>query len=139
MNLIHGKDVIGEIDNVPIFCGTDCTFTEQKEVIPASTVTSNGWQEFRLRKRSWSFDVGGFTKIDSTDGQVSYFDLITSAAAVNLDNVTIVFTDEDGNMIEVAGSMYKPETSISGPVDESAAASVRFIGFGEYTLTRTGS
>src|SRR5689334_22981153 len=100
MLLISGKDVIGEIDGVPIFCGTDCTLSEEKEVIAASTVTSLGWKEFRLRKRSWSFEVTGLTKIDSTDGQVSYFDLITSTAAVNLDNVTVLFTDPDGTAVE---------------------------------------
>lgn len=136
MLLINGKDVIGEIDGVPIFCGIDCTFSEEKEVIPASTITSVGWKEFRLRKRSWSFEVTGLTKINSTDGQVSYFDLITSTAAVNLDNVTVLFTDQDGNTVEITGSMYKPETSITGPVDESAKANVQFIGFGAYTLTR---
>lgn len=135
MLLIHGKDVVGSIDDVPIFCGTDCTFSEEKEVIPASTVTSNGWKEFRLRKRSWTFEVTGLTKIDSTDGQWSYFDLITSAEAVNLDNVAISFTDGDGNTQIVEGSMYKPETGITGPVDESSKANVQFVGFGEYTLT----
>jgi hypothetical protein len=136
MLVINGKDVIGEIDGVPIFCGTDCSFLEEKEVIHASTVTSNGWTEFRLRKRSWKFDVTGLTKIDSSDGQVSYFDLITSTEAVALDNVTITFTDGDGNAVEITGSMYKPESSITGPVDQSAKANVQFIGFGEYILTR---
>ena len=136
MLVISGKDVIGEIDGVPIFCGTDCSLSEEKEVIPASTITSNGWKEFRLRKRSWSFEVTGLTKIDSSDGQVSYFDLITSTAAVNLDNVTVVFTDPDSNIVEVTGSMYKPETSITGPSGESVKANVQFIGFGAYTLTR---
>jgi len=135
MLLIHGKDVTGSIDDVVIFCGTDCTFTEEKEVIPASTVTSGGWKEFRLRKRSWTFDVTGLIKIDSTDGQVSYFDLITSTEAVNLDNVSVSFTDGDGNTVILQGSMYKPETSISNPVDESSKATVRFIGFGAYSLT----
>ncbi len=136
MLVINGKDVIGEIDGVPIFCGIDCSFLEEKEVIPASTVTSNGWKEFRLRKRSWKFEVIGLTKIDSSDGQVSYFDLITSTEAVALDNVTVLFTDGDGNAVEITGSMYKPETAITGPVDQSAKANVQFIGFGAYTLTR---
>ena len=139
MFLIHGKDVVGEIDGVPIFCGTDCTFSEEKEVIPASTITSNGWKEFRLRKRSWKFDVEGLTKIDSTDGQVSYFDLITSTAAVQLDNVAVSFSDVDGNTVTLEGSMYKPETSISGPVDDNAKATVQFIGFGRYLLNGTSS
>ena len=135
MLLIHGKDVIGEIDGVPIFCGIDCTLSEEKEVIPASTVTSNGWKEFRIRKRSWSFEVSGLTKIDSTDGQVSYFDLITSSEAVNLDNITVSFTDGDGNDVTLTGSMYKPETAISGPVDKRSVANVQFIGFGAYSLS----
>lgn len=134
MFLISGKDVIGSIDDVPIFCGTDCTFSEEKEVIPASTITSNGWKEFRLRKRSWSFQVSGLTKIDSTDGQVSYFDLLTSAEAVNLDNVSISFTDGTTTRL-LEGSMYKPETGITGPVNGNATANVQFVGFGAYTLT----
>jgi hypothetical protein len=134
MFLIHGKDVTGSIDDVVIFCGTDCTFSEEKEVIPASTVTSNGWKEFRLRKRSWTFEIAGLTKIDSTDAQVSYFDLITSTEAVNLDNVSISFFDGTTTRF-LEGSMYKPETSISNPVNEGAKASVQFIGFGAYTLT----
>jgi len=134
MLLISGKDVVGSIDDVVIFCGTDCTFSEEKEVIPASTVTSNGWKEFRLRKRSWAFEVGGLTKIDSSDGQVSYFDLITSTEAVNLDNGSISFSDGTTTRI-IQGSMYKPETGISGPVDDNAKANAKFIGFGAYTLT----
>lgn len=135
MQVINGKDVIVAIYDVPVFCGKDCTFAEEKELIPASTVTSGVWKEYRPRKRSWSMNVSGLTKIDATDGQVSYFDLIDDASAMVAQNLSITFTDADANIKTVEGVGYMQNTSITGPANGFAEASVSIVGDGLYTVT----
>ncbi len=135
MFVINGKDVIVAIDDVPVFCGKDCTFSEEKELIKASTVTSGVWKEYRLRKRSWGLEESGLTKIDSTDGQVSYFDLINDASALTLQNITVLFTDPDLNTKTVTGTGYMQRTGITGPATGFADASISIIGDGLYTVT----
>ncbi len=139
MFVINGIDVIVAIDDVPIFCGKDCTFSEEKEVIKASTVTSGIWKENRLRKRSWAIDVTGLTKINSTDGQVSYFDLIDEDSAMVAQNLSITFTDADGNIITVAGIGIMKTTQITGPATGFAEATLTIIGDGHYTVTMTAT
>jgi hypothetical protein len=134
MTPVHGKDVIAFIGDVPIFCGKDCVFTEEKEVIEASTVTSGEFKEFRLRKRSWQMDVTGLTKIDNSDGQVSYFDLISSSAAMELQSVSIGYTDANGNAIMISGSAHILNSGIGSPKNEFAGSSVIFIGNGNYDV-----
>jgi hypothetical protein len=134
MSFVHGRLVIAYLDN-PILCGTDAVFSEEKEMIPASTVTSNGWQEYRPRKRSWKIDVTGFTKVDNTDGQEDYFDMIGSGT-MDAKSITLVFTDEEGNSITIEGpEAYISDSSISGNVNEFANASLTFLGNGAYDLT----
>ena len=135
MQVINGKDVIVAIDDMPVFCGKDCTFAEEKELIKASTVTSGVWKEYRPRKRSWSLDVTGLTKIDATDGQVSYFDLIDDASAMVAQNITIMFTDADANTKTVTGVGIMKSTGITGPATGFAEATVSIIGDGLYTVT----
>lgn len=135
MFVINGKDVIVAIDGAPILCGKDCAFSEEKELIKASTVTSGVWKEFRLRKRSWAMQVNGLTKIDSTDGQVSYFDLIDSTTAMIAQNLTITFTDPESNFKIVTGTGYIQKTSITGPAVGFAESSISIVGDGLYTVT----
>ncbi len=135
MFVINGIDVIVAIDDVPVFCGKDCTFSEEKETIKASTVTSGVWKEFRLRKRSWAMEVTGLTKINSSDGQVSYFDLIDDVSAMVSQNLSITFTDPDAAVKTVAGVGIMQKTQINGPAAGFAGASLTIIGDGIYTVT----
>ncbi len=134
MFVINGKDVLVIRDTIPIFCGKDCTFSEEKEMIKASTVTSGVWKEYRLRKRSWSMTVTGLTKIDNTDGQEDYFSLIGDALSMTLQPLSILFTDPEGNIISVLGSGYIQASQITGPAKGFAEASLTIIGDGLYTV-----
>ncbi len=134
MFVINGKDVIVFIGDLPIFCGKDCTFSEDKEIIPASTVTSGVWKEFRLRKRSWAVQVNGLTKINNTDGQQDYFDLIGSTA-LDVKDVRITFTDLDSNIKTIEGNGYIEKSSITGPATAFAEPSLLIAGDGLYTVT----
>lgn len=143
MTPIHGTGVVGSItkgeDIIPIFCAEDCTFSQEKEVIEASTVTSGVWKENRLRKRSWAFDISGITKINNDDGQESYFDLILSGVSMAAQTITIDFTDDDGNNVSISGTMYLQKDSITGPAADWAIASASFIGTGAYVLSNDSS
>lgn len=140
MQSIHGKDVIGFFNDVPVFCGKDCSFSEEKELIEASTNRSDHttvtgpFKEFRLRKQSWSMEVTGLTKIDSTDGQTSYFDLITSGVAMDEGAVSISFTDDAGTVVTVSGPAYISGSSINSPKNDFANASVTFVCNGPYEI-----
>lgn len=140
---INGTNVIAylTIDDelVPIFCATDCTFSEEKDVKGAATLTSGEWRESRLRRRSWKFDISGIIKINNDDGQVSYFFLILDSNAMSPWALTISFTDPDGNTVSISGTVYIQQSSITGPASDFANASATFIGTGAYVLSLDSS
>lgn len=135
MTNIHGRLTIAYLTGSPIFCGTDSLFSTETEAIEATTMTSNGWKEYRPRKVAWSLQVSGLTKIDSSDGQIDYFSLI-STGALNPQDVTIDFEDEEGNIRTIEGvSSYISDSNITGDADANCIASVTFLGDGPYSLT----
>jgi hypothetical protein len=134
MTVIEGNNVIGFINDIPVFCGKDCVFSENKDSVEA-TGSVGKWKYNALQKRSWSIEITGLTKINSSDGQMDYFSMITDPFATDFHVVTVTFDDIDGNTVSITGTMFLPKSSINGPVKEFAGASVSFIGTGAYSLS----
>lgn len=143
MIAIKGNDIIVEIQvdgtYLPVFCGIDCTFNHTTEMIEVSTVTSGVWKEFRPRSMQWSMDCAGLSKIDNTDGQIAYAYLIDPSVMMTALNVRMTFTDFDGNIFQITGQAYIPNSSISGPVDRFNQSAVTFQGTGPFSTDQESS
>lgn len=116
----------------PLFCGTDCTFKEEHEMIEASTITSGGAKEWRPRMLSWSIDVSGLSKVNNTDGQIAYFYLLLPSVRMEAQTIKIKFTDINNNSTEINGTAYIQSSSITGPASSFSNAQATFIGTGPY-------
>ena len=119
----------------PLFCGTDCTYKEEKEQVEASTITSGSFKEWRLRMISWSLDVSGLTKIDNVDGQIAYFYLLQTSVRMEIQTIQVVFTDDAGTQVQINGQAYILNSSITGPADNFSEASCTFLGTSGFDLT----
>lgn len=141
MTIIKGSDVLGIVNDIPIFCGLNLTFTEDKDAVERSGRFGGSglWTYSALVKRGCSVEITGLTKIDPTDGQEDYFTMISDPFTYGYQTITLSFTDQEGNNISIAGIMFLKNSSITGPAAGFAAASVTFIGTGEYILSTDGS
>ena len=141
MTTIKGSDVLGIVNGIPIFCGLNLTFSEDKDTVERSGPFGGPglWTYNALVKRGWSVEITGLTKIDNTDGQEDYFTMISDPFAYGYQVITLSFTDQEGNNISIAGVMFLQKSSITGPATGFANASVTFIGTGEYILSTDGS
>src|SRR5262252_6084492 len=117
-----------------LFCADSCVFKETKEMIEASTITSNIFKEFRPRKMSWTFDVAGITKIDNSDGQIAYLYLIDPSNAMQAQTIRATFKDYEGHSQQLGGIAFIQSSSLSAPVTDWAEASISFIGTGPYNI-----
>ncbi len=141
MTIIKGSDVLGIVNNIPIFCGLGLTFTEQKDSVERSGPFGGPglWTYSALVKRGWTVEINGLTKIDPSDGQEDYFTMISDPFAYSFQVITLSFTDQEGNNVSLTGVMFLQRSSISGPAVGFAGATVLFQGTGEYTMSTDGS
>lgn len=114
----------------PVFCADDCVFKEQTEIVEASTITSSIFKEWRPRMKQWSFDVSGLTKIDNTDGPLSYFWLLGASIAMTPQTIRATYIDKEGHTYQIGGTCYIQTSSINSAITDWSEASVTFIGTG---------
>lgn len=139
MTVIKGSDVLGIVNGIPIFCGLNLTFTENKDTVERTPDAAGLWIYTALVKREWSVEITGLTKIANTDGQEDYFTMISDPFAYSYQTITLSFTDQEGNNVSLTGVMFLQGSSITGPAVGFANAGVKFIGTGEYVLSTEGS
>lgn len=140
MEPIHGRDVLLSImidtEFYPVLCGVDMTFNCSQEVLLATSVDTGNFRKKRLRGLSdWNVSLSGLTKIDNTDGQVSFFYLLQQNIRGSEQMIQMMFTDADGNIQVLEGVVLIPNLSISGNVNSFADASVEFEGSGAFEIT----
>jgi hypothetical protein len=137
MTTILGNNVHVFLDSTEVFCAKDCALTESKDSVEmAGGFTLPGrWTYNRLQRRSWKVDCSGLSKINSSEGTLDYFSIVDDPFATDFHTLEITFDDPDGNNVTFTGTVFIPKSSITGPVKESAGASVSFIGTGRYLLS----
>lgn len=139
MEPIHGKDTLLSIkidaEFYPVLCAVDMTFSCSQETILATTVDTGIWRRKRLRNLSeWNVSISGLTKIDNTDGQVSFFYLLQQNIRGSEQIIQIMFTDADGNIQVLEGTVIIPSLSINANVNSFDDANIVFEGAGEVTI-----
>lgn len=135
MEPIHGRDILLSIkvgdEFFPVLCAIDMTFNCSQEVLLATSVDTGIWRRKRLRGLSeWSVQMSGLSKINNTDGQVSFFWLLQENIRGSEQIIQIMFEDADGNTQVLEGVVIIPQLSINGNVGSFADANVSFEGTG---------
>jgi predicted secreted protein len=140
MEPIHGKDVLLSIkigdDFFPVLCAVDMTFNCSQQVLLATSVDTGNWRAKRLRGLSeWNVTVSGLSKINNTDGQVSFFYLLQQNIRGSEQMIQIMFSDSDNNVQVLEGVVLIPDLSINGNVNSFADASIVMEGTGAVEIT----
>lgn len=136
---IWGYDVIVSLKVVdtyyPVFCATDMEFRMKQDVVLATSASTGSYRQKRLRGLcEWSVTTSGLTKIDNSDGQISFFYLLQESIRGSQLDIKIDFTDEDSNEQSLSGAVIIPDLSINGPASDWSNASVTFEGTGAISM-----
>jgi len=135
--LIQGKNVhvykfIG-VTPFEIVCGTDVVVNIEQELIGATTPDSGGFKETRPRIIGMTCNVSGITTSDN-DGDLSYFHFIDTTNIRAVQDLQIVYTDNNGSNRTIRANFYIENTNISGPADGSSAYELNFRAWGDYAV-----
>lgn len=137
MEPIHGKDCLLSIkidgEFYPVLCAVDLTLSVSRGTVESTSPASGNWRTYRLQRlNSWNVSLSGLTKVDNTDGQISWFYLLQSGDAPL--EIQLIFEDRDGSAQSLTGSAIIPNQSITANVNDFAATTLEFQGTGDYDL-----
>lgn len=133
--LIQGKNVhvykyIGA-SPFEIVCGTDVIFEINQETIGVTTPDSGTNRELTSRLKGFSCVISGATTSDN-DGNLSVFHFPASGVIEDVQDIEVVYTDNNGNNRSLRANFIIEALSITGSADEASTYEIRMIGTGEY-------
>lgn len=135
MKVLTGKQgvVSIRIDGVfvPVFCATDFSYQYDHEEILTTSRNSGTSVDRETRLHDWSITVSGLTKVDNSDGQISFFWLLTQSIRGTKQTIRIRYTDADGNVKNITGTVLIKQGQIASAVSGFSVASQTFPGCGE--------
>src|SRR6187455_2445914 len=113
--LIQGKNVhvfkYVESSPLEIVCGTDVVFELQKELIGATTPDSGKFKEVRPRLKEFFVNISGASTSEN-DGDVSVFYLLHEDQVDDVQDLEIVYTNNEGNDVSIRGNFFIETLSI---------------------------
>jgi len=134
--LIQGKNVhvFKYLDASPfeIVCGTDVVVEISQELIGATTPDSGKFKEIRPRMIEMACTISGVTTSDN-DGDLSYFHFLDVDVLSGVQDLEIVYTDNNGNDRSIRANFYIETTSVTGPADSLSGYEIR--SWGEYAVS----
>ena len=117
-----------------IVCGTDVVFELQKELIGATTPDSGKFKEVRPRLKEFFVNISGASTSEN-DGDVSVFYLLHEDQVDDVQDLEIVYTNNEGSDVSIRGNFFIETLSINGPADGSCTYDIRLRSWGDYTST----
>jgi predicted secreted protein len=136
--LIQGKNVhvfkYIEAQMFEIVCGTDVVFELQKELIGATTPDSGKFKEVRPRLKEFFVNISGASTSEN-DGDVSVFYLLHEDQVDDVQDLEIVYTNNEGNDVSIRGNFFIETLSIAGPAEGNSTYDIRLRSWGDYTST----
>jgi hypothetical protein len=81
--------------------------------------------------------LNGLTKIDNTDGQISYFYLLQENVRGTEQTIQIIFEDTDGNIQVIEGTVLIPDITFNSSVGSFSDVNVTFEGSGRFTIEQS--
>ncbi len=136
--LIQGRNVhvfkYIDAEMFEIVCGTDVVFELQKELIGATTPDSGKFKEVRPRLKEFFVSISGLSTSEN-DGDVSVFYLLHEDQVDDVQDLEIVYTNNNGTDVSIRGNFFIETLNINGPADGSSGYEVRLRSWGDYTST----
>jgi predicted secreted protein len=136
--LIQGSNVhiFKYIDAAPfeIVCGTNVVFEATQELIGATTPESGRYTEVRPRMRSATCVISGATTSDN-DGDLSVFHFLDEDIFGSVQDLEIVFTDNNGNDRSIRGDFYMERLPITGPAGEASTYDINLKSSGSWAVS----
>jgi len=137
-HLIQGKNVhvFKYLDASPfeIVCGTDVVVEISQELIGATTPDSGKFKEIRPRMIEMACTISGVTTSDN-DGDLSYFHFLDVDVLSGVQDLEIVYTDNNGSDRSIRANFYIETTSVTGPADSLSGYEIRLRSWGEYAVS----
>src|SRR5688572_19218496 len=117
------------IDAAPfeIVCAENIIYERQREMIGATTPDSGKHSEVRPRLQSHFITVTGATTSDN-DGNLSIFHFMDDTVEDEVQDLEIIFTDNDGNEVSLRGNFYIESVKHDSPAGDSATFEIKFRG-----------
>ncbi len=139
MEPIHGKDCLFSIqvgnDYLPLLCATEFELTVRQDVLLATTVGTGAWRRKKLRQLSeWAVSLSGLSKVDNSDGEVSWFYILKQQIRGTVQNIQMIFEDNLGNTQVLIGSVVIPEMVFNAAVTDFGAADIEMEGDGAFEI-----
>lgn len=136
--LIQGNNVhiFKYIDAAPfeVVCATDVVFELNQELIGATTPDSGRFKEVRPRLKEFFVTISG-ASTSHNDGDISVFYLLSEDHVQEVQDLEIIYTNNEGSDVSVRGSFFIETLNISGPAGASSLYEIRLRSWGEYTST----
>ena len=137
-HLIQGRNVhvFKYIDSemFEIVCGEDVVFELQKELIGATTPDSGKFKEVRPRLKEFFVTISGVSTSEN-DGDISVFYLLGDDVVDEVQDIEIVYTDNNGNDVSIRGNFFIETLNINGPAADSSGFEIRLRSWGDYAAT----
>lgn len=136
MEPIHGKDCLlsVKIDSTyyPVLCAVDMTLSKTRDLVETTSATTGRSRTFKYRGlENLRVTLSGLTKVDNTDGQISWFYLFQTAAPIL---IQLIFEDGNDNAQVLEATALIPEQSINANVNSFASGDLTFQLSGEPTI-----
>jgi len=130
---VHGFKYLGDTP-FEIVCGTNIVFEFQQELIGATTPDSGLYLEKRPRMRSLSGTISGATTSDN-DGNLSIFHFLNEDVFGDVQDLEVVFTDNNGSDRSIRGDFIIERIPITGEVGNSSTYDINIQSTGGYTVS----
>jgi hypothetical protein len=118
----------------PIFCGISISLSVEFEDVRVTTRTSGKWRRRKSGLGDAGVTVTGLTKVDNSDGQVSWFYLNQAGVAGARVFIKIEYTDDDGNSQTVSGWVIVSRLNLDSGIPGFTTASVYLPFDGGYEM-----
>src|SRR6187549_3364827 len=136
--LIQGKNVhvfkYVESSPLEIVCGTDVVFELQKELIGATTPESGKFKEVRPRLKEYTLVISGLSTSEN-DGDISVFYLLQEDVVDEIQDLEVVYTNNNGSDISIRGNFFIETLNINGPAGDSSGYEIRLRSWGDYSIS----
>jgi predicted secreted protein len=136
--LIQGKNVhvfkYIEASPFEFVCGTDVVFELTQELIGATTPDSGKFKEVRPRLREFTVTISGVSTSEN-DSNISVFYMLGDTVVDAVQDIEIVYTDNNGNDVSIRGNFFIETLNISGPADAQSGYEIRLRSWGDYSST----
>lgn len=140
-NIVFGKDMIlfAYVDAAytPIGCATNCSFEFENELIGKTDINAGLFRKKRVRISDCSAEVQGLTTLENDGSTITVMYFLQEGVRRTEQALKFVFTDEEGNQIQITGNFLVQSVSLTGDVSAFGEMDINFEGTGGFTISAT--